>query len=88
MKLDPKKPLWKNIQFRLSKYEMEAGILEDVKRKKPLFGQFKTYAGQTVLKTGRMADKTKPFAIWTYSNRHRSCRKKWQLFPLLKIVQI
>lgn len=56
MKLDPKKPLWKNIQFRLSKYEMEAGILEDVKRKRPLFGQFKTYAGQTVLKTGRMSD--------------------------------
>lgn len=42
--------LSKKISFKLKKYEVQVGVLEDARRNKPLFGQFKSYAGKTLLR--------------------------------------
>ena len=45
--------LSKKIAFKLDKYQVEVGLLSNKRRKKPVFGQYKTYAGKVLLREGK-----------------------------------
>lgn len=50
------KNLSKKLSFKLQQYEVEVGLLQDKVRKKPKFGQFKSYAGKTLLREGELSN--------------------------------
>ncbi len=45
--------LSKKLAFKLDKYQVEVGLLNNKPRKKPLFGKYKTYAGKILLREGK-----------------------------------
>ena len=47
--------LSKKLAFKLDKYQVQVGLLEDKKRKQPKFGEFKSYAGKTLLREGKVS---------------------------------
>ena len=48
----------KIIQVELDKYQVELGILKNEPKKLPLYGQFKTYAGQKLLRDSKKTSGT------------------------------
>lgn len=50
------KNLSKKLSYKLAQYEVEVGLLSNAKRKKPVFGQFKSYAGKTLLREGGVSN--------------------------------
>lgn len=50
------KNLLRKLAYKLDKYEVEVGILENSKRRKPIFGKFKSYAGKKLLREGKVSD--------------------------------
>jgi hypothetical protein len=47
------KNLSKKLSYKLDKYEVEVGLLNDTIRKQPKFGEFKSYAGKILLREGK-----------------------------------
>ena len=71
--------LSKKMTFKLSKYEVQVGLLTDAKRKKPLFGKFKNYAGKRLLRTGGLSKGASLVTVAEYLDK----RFKWLRKPFL-----
>lgn len=74
------KNLSKKLSFRISKYEVQVGLLADGKRKKPLFGKFKSYAGKTLLREGGVSKGASLVSVAEYLDK----RYKWLRKPFLR----
>ena len=48
--------LSKKLAFKLDKYQVEVGLLSNKRRKKPIFGKYKTYAGKILLREGKASN--------------------------------
>lgn len=46
----------KKLAYKLGEYEVEVGLLENKARRKPKFGEYKSYAGKTLLKEGQISE--------------------------------
>lgn len=73
------KNLSKKLTFKLEKYEVQVGLLEDKKRKKPLFNKFKNYAGKRLLKEGGFSKGASLVKVAEYLDK----RFKWLRKPFL-----
>ena len=73
------KNLSKKLSFKISKYEVQVGLLEDKKRKKPLFGKFKNYAGKRLLREGGVSKGASLVKVAEYLDK----QFKWLRKPFL-----
>lgn len=73
------KNLSKKLTFKLEKYEVQVGLLEDKKRKKPLFRKFKNYAGKRLLREGGVSKGASLVKVAEYLDK----RFKWLRKPFL-----
>lgn len=71
--------LSKRLAFKLEKYEVEVGLLSDKKRNKPIFGQYKSYAGKTLLREGGVSTGASLVEVAEYLDKHY----KWLRKPFL-----
>lgn len=71
--------LSKKLAFKLQQYEVEVGLLADKQRRKPKFGQFKTYAGKTLLREGEMSNGASLVEVAEYLDK----KYKWLRKPFL-----
>lgn len=71
--------LAKKLSFKLDKYEVQVGLLEDKKRKKPLFGKYKNYAGKRLLREGGFSGGASLSKVAEYLDT----RYKWLRKPFL-----
>lgn len=71
--------LSKKLAFKLDKYQVQVGLLEDKKRKQPKFGEFKNYAGKTLLREGKVSNGASLVEVAEYLDR----RYKWLRKPFL-----
>lgn len=71
--------LSKRLAFKLEKYEVEVGLLSDKRRKKPLFGQYKSYAGKTLLREGALSTGASLVEVAEYLDKNY----KWLRKPFL-----
>lgn len=65
----------KIIQVELDKYQVELGILKNEPKKLPLYGQFKTYAGQKLLRDSKKTSGTLADVAIDLDNRYKWLRK-------------
>ena len=75
------KNLSKKLNFKLAKYEVQVGLLEDKKRKKPKFNEFKNYAGKKLLREGGFSKGASMVEVAEYLDR----KYKWLRKPFLII---
>lgn len=73
------KNLSKKLTFKLEKYEVQVGLLEDKKRKKPLFRKFKNYAGKRLLREGGVSKGASLVKVAEYLDK----QFKWLRKPFL-----
>lgn len=71
--------LAKKIAFKLDKYEVQVGLLENKVRNKPKFGQFKNYAGKTLLREGGVSKGASMVEVAEYLDKNY----KWLRKPFL-----
>ncbi len=71
--------LSKKLAFKLDKYQVQVGLLEDQKRKQPKFGEFKTYAGKTLLREGKVSNGASLVEVAEYLDKNY----KWLRKPFL-----
>ena len=71
--------LSKKLAFKLDKYQVQVGLLEDKKRKQPKFGEFKNYAGKTLLREGKVSTGASLVKVAEYLDE----RYKWLRKPFL-----
>lgn len=71
--------LAKKIAFKLDKYEVQVGLLENKVRNKPKFGQFKSYAGKTLLREGGVSKGASMVEVAEYLDKNY----KWLRKPFL-----
>lgn len=69
------KGLDKIIQVQLDKYQVELGILKNEPKKLPIYGQFKTYAGQQLLRAGKQTKGTLVDVAVDLDNRYKWLRR-------------
>lgn len=73
------KNLAKTLTMKLEKYEVQVGLLEDKKRKKPLFKRFKNYAGKRLLREGGVSKGASLVKVAEYLDK----KYKWLRKPFL-----
>lgn len=73
------KNLSKKLAFKLDKYEVEVGLLSDKQRRKPVFKQFKSYAGKTLLREGGLSKGASLVKVAEYLDKNY----KWLRKPFL-----
>lgn len=73
------KNLSKQLSFKLDKYQVQVGLFEDGVRKKPKFGEFKTYAGKLLLKEGKVSKGASLVEVAEYLDK----KYKWLRKPFL-----
>lgn len=74
------KNLSKKITYKVGKYQVQVGILTDARRKKPLFGKFKNYAGKRLLREGGVSNGATMAEVAKYMDK----KFKWLRKPWLK----
>lgn len=72
--------LAKILAVELDKYEVQVGLFEDKTRKKPKFGEFKSYAGKTLLREGKVSTGASLIEVAEYLDK----KHKWLRKPFLK----
>lgn len=73
------KNLSKKLSYKLAQYEVEVGLLENSKRKQPIFGQYKSYAGKKLLREGKVSKGASNAEVAEYLDK----RYKWLRKPFL-----
>ncbi len=73
------KNLAKKITFKLDKYQVQVGLLENKVRNKPKFGEFKSYAGKTLLREGGVSKGASLVEVAEYLDKNY----KWLRKPFL-----
>lgn len=73
------KNLSKKLSFKLAKYEVQVGLLENKQRKKPKFNEFKNYAGKKLLREGGASKGASLVKVAEYLDT----RYKWLRKPFL-----
>lgn len=69
------KGLDKIIQIQLDKYQVDLGILKDEPKKLPIYGKFKTFAGQRLLQQGKATKGSLVDVAIDLDNRFKWLRK-------------
>lgn len=83
------KNLSKKLSYKLAQYEVEVGLLSNAKRKKPVFGQFKSYAGKLLLREGKVSEGATNAEVAEYlDNRYKWLRKPFLLASNKEIVDV